>query len=375
MDLKCFIEKYQVYNVDNIKSTTVIDQVILRKTLNDKSYITSKECKQISILVKFKSPVHLHYIACYPPSLVNDELKQFPDFSGPKDIHIHKINDLNINMDNLLVVKSDMKFTCSQMKYEFLVRDNATFTKIQYIAVHIKSNQANTTYTFINAVQFLGHIDYINLLKISNINAYNALQDKTVHNDKSSAVDILLQVLVHTPKLIKILKNVMNHPENEKYTNLNLLRVSKLFAKSYITMENLYGAGFEICNDGKRLLYNHKRFDTLKKVYKHLYDTFGMDTKADNTMIEEINARKSENSKNDNYKAKSASKCMELERFSYYMLRDQMNIDNEPIATKSLTSNDVMEFVSKSVLFDDMENAKKHLGNYYNKYEIEWKKK
>eukprot|EP01084_Bolivina_argentea_P306064 528805_1 len=57
--------------------------------------------------------------------------------------------------------------------------------------------------------------------------------------------------------LIKICKNILNEPNNEKYRDLNFMKMSKKFAKCTICMELLLSVGFEKSIDGQRLKLNN----------------------------------------------------------------------------------------------------------------------
>eukprot|EP01084_Bolivina_argentea_P234612 394979_1 len=71
---------------------------------------------------------------------------------------------------------------------------------------------------------------------------------------------------------LKILQNVINHPQNNKYKNLNLNRISNRLGKSHKYLQLLLQAGFQYSNDKKRLIFDPKYSHKLLTVYDLLID-------------------------------------------------------------------------------------------------------
>eukprot|EP01084_Bolivina_argentea_P159541 277840_1 len=63
----------------------------------------------------------------------------------------------------------------------------------------------------------------------------------------------------------QILNNILADPQNQTYKNLHFHRVYNRLQQCAICMNVLYDAGFHISNNGKRLVYDMKRLNDIKK--------------------------------------------------------------------------------------------------------------
>ena len=71
-------------------------------------------------------------------------------------------------------------------------------------------------------------------------------------------------------KLIKILTNISKHPNEQKYRDLNVKRVKKLFINYDQCLHLLYNAGFQISDDNKRLYCGKPNLNQVKSLTQKL---------------------------------------------------------------------------------------------------------
>eukprot|EP01084_Bolivina_argentea_P218250 370395_1 len=71
--------------------------------------------------------------------------------------------------------------------------------------------------------------------------------------------------------LIHILGNILKDPNDNKYRNLNWVKISKRLEKCQIGIDLLFSVGFQKSDDGKRLILdNNKMLNTVRVAHKHL---------------------------------------------------------------------------------------------------------
>eukprot|EP01084_Bolivina_argentea_P305736 528198_1 len=66
--------------------------------------------------------------------------------------------------------------------------------------------------------------------------------------------------------ILQIFQNILQHPNNDKFKNLNLNRIGKLFSNQQICLQYLYDAGFYKSNDERRLLHDKTKLNQLKQI-------------------------------------------------------------------------------------------------------------
>eukprot|EP01084_Bolivina_argentea_P281628 481885_1 len=91
---------------------------------------------------------------------------------------------------------------------------------------------------------------------------------------------------VQSEFLIKLLQNIMMHPNNKKYQDLSLSRIQKRFPNCAVLVDILLIAGFFKSDDGKRLFYNSTHFNKLQSIYTQL--SANNDQKKTNSNIKSI---------------------------------------------------------------------------------------
>eukprot|EP01084_Bolivina_argentea_P289571 497270_1 len=70
--------------------------------------------------------------------------------------------------------------------------------------------------------------------------------------------------------ILKIFDNIINHPHNLRYQNLNLSVIMRKLQKSKTFIDLLCEVGFKKSNDGKTLLFDMKLFNNLHMFKKQL---------------------------------------------------------------------------------------------------------
>eukprot|EP01084_Bolivina_argentea_P160389 279301_1 len=114
--------------------------------------------EELLILIEFKHLVSLKLIKIY--ALNNDH----NDASAPKQINIYKLNNLNINFDDMQVLFPDTSIKCAtkklkkgqSIKLQKQSKNILKFKQTKYLAIYIASNQLNTVNTYINSIEFKG---------------------------------------------------------------------------------------------------------------------------------------------------------------------------------------------------------------------------
>eukprot|EP01084_Bolivina_argentea_P011328 21174_1 len=156
-----------VLNIDKENSTLPVNKLILNDTthtsIHKNGFIVSDADEELLILISFEEITNLKSLQIYALTNTIEELQDTMDISQPKEINIYKINNLNINFDDLSSIKPDKTINCKPKKLENgqtinlqtkKSKNASKFTKIKYLAIYIKSNQNGTENTFINGISF-----------------------------------------------------------------------------------------------------------------------------------------------------------------------------------------------------------------------------
>eukprot|EP01084_Bolivina_argentea_P011329 21175_1 len=151
-----------VLNIDKENSTLPVNKLILNDTthtsIHKNGFIVSDADEELLILISFEEITNLKSLQIYALTNTIEELNDEMDISQPKEINIYKLNNLNINFDDLSCIKPDKTIKCKPKKLEkgqnINLQKASKFTKIKYLAIYIKSNQNGTENTFINGISF-----------------------------------------------------------------------------------------------------------------------------------------------------------------------------------------------------------------------------
>eukprot|EP01084_Bolivina_argentea_P239304 402251_1 len=146
MDLRQQVETIHVLNIDDTSSVTP-KEMLLKEQFDSKIYIASDVDEELIILIKFKQNIDLHYIKIHAVSQpITDNTNSL---SAPKQAHIYKINNLNVDFNDLKSLKPDITVDCSTKKLKkgnrINLKRNAKstikFKQTRYLAIYIQSNQ------------------------------------------------------------------------------------------------------------------------------------------------------------------------------------------------------------------------------------------
>ena len=191
MDLKHMIDTVNILNIDNELSTINATEVIRNNSnegnlnITNKEYILSDADEELLVLIKFKQIVSLKSIKIY----ASNDIDIDEDVSPPKHVNIYKLKHLDLDFDDFDSINPDKSINCEikklskgeLIKLESKSKMAMTFSKIQYLAIYIKSNQKNTEITNINAIQLMGDTT-------SSINRNKpALTSSVGHNDNNTS--------------------------------------------------------------------------------------------------------------------------------------------------------------------------------------------
>ena len=155
------IETINALNVDN-ESSTICGTEVIRNTNNisKDEYILSDADEELLILIKFEHIISLKSIKIHASNNIDID----KDISPPKQVYVYKLKNLNINFDDIDTLKPDKSIKCSSKQLEkgqlIKLQSNSkmavTFSKTQYLAIYIKSNQKDTEITSVNGIEIIG---------------------------------------------------------------------------------------------------------------------------------------------------------------------------------------------------------------------------
>eukprot|EP01084_Bolivina_argentea_P200250 342453_1 len=145
-----------VLNIDVEESTISAADLISNEPVDSQSYIISEVDEQMIMLIEFKDIVQLSSMKIFACSNANNEEV---DMSGPKQIHIHNIDNINKNWDDILSIKSPHKnVVCLQQQLtdgqQIDFTTNPIFKRTKCIAIYIESNQNDSEATYVSGVTF-----------------------------------------------------------------------------------------------------------------------------------------------------------------------------------------------------------------------------
>eukprot|EP01084_Bolivina_argentea_P141400 248468_1 len=174
-NLRECIDVFDILNVDKELSTLTINEFLLNKNSNNKSFIQSDADEELLILIQFKKMIHVQSIKlCSLPCDVIDS-----DVSGPKEVDIFKVNGLGINFDDIQSMKPDISFECTsqlEKSQHIEFNDSIKFRNVKYLAIYIRSNQEDTENTIIHSITLHGQV-YDNE---ENVDQYNPKNDSQI---------------------------------------------------------------------------------------------------------------------------------------------------------------------------------------------------
>ena len=172
MDARLSVDTIEILNLDQELSNISHNKQVVGTSTDDNSsnklshkssnYIVSDADEEILILIKFKSIISLRSIKIYANS-DDINIDEEEDISPPKQMYVYKLQNLNINFDDINSLKPNKSFNCLNKKLKkgqkINLQNNSklalTFKSIQYLAIYIKSNQNESEKTFINKIELM----------------------------------------------------------------------------------------------------------------------------------------------------------------------------------------------------------------------------
>ena len=140
------IDTVTILNIDKQEASTNISplQLFTQNEIQPSSYIISDADQELLILTKFKTNIDLLSIKIHALEMKHDDL----DTSPPKQIHIYKINNLNVNFEDIKELTPDISIKCTtkklakgqNIKLQKHSKNVLKFKQIQYMAIYIASN-------------------------------------------------------------------------------------------------------------------------------------------------------------------------------------------------------------------------------------------
>eukprot|EP01084_Bolivina_argentea_P092294 166067_1 len=212
-----------ILNIDKKLSTLSAEEFILIKNLSHQSYIVSDEDDQLLFLVKFKEAINLRSVTFYaspnPPivSECDENLNEL--LSGPKEVNLYIVKDLNLSFEDIDSLQPNYSGTCESNKLasghkiklsKLSAKKAFKFKRVKFLVVFIKSNQNNTEKTYLNGITFNKKIKFIdeqNLIKTQS------------ENSVSEQIKILLNMGFDANKARVALEMTDNHV-NDAITHL-----------------------------------------------------------------------------------------------------------------------------------------------------------
>eukprot|EP01084_Bolivina_argentea_P236035 397001_1 len=181
MSIAHLIKTFNVLNIDKNESTIQCDKLPFVNDVKNDSFIISDADEEILIHVEFTKIINLKSIKLFARSQSSAVDK---NASPPKQIHIYKLNNLNVDFADIQSLNPAKSVVCSSRKLEKgqtinLQKHSSNaikFKHVQFLAIYIESNQDDTEQTFFNAIKFMGsnnkhehHTDQIKLNENKNI--------------------------------------------------------------------------------------------------------------------------------------------------------------------------------------------------------------
>eukprot|EP01084_Bolivina_argentea_P168962 292919_1 len=272
-----FIQTVVILNKSEEHSTILSSDLFER---NDaESYIISDCDEEILILIRFKQMIALKNIVFHAT-----EIKANNDASSPKQIHLYKLQNLNVNFDDISAMKPAKTLKCSSNKLlkgqKFKLHKNLKFKKIQYLAIHIGSNQNDTELTYLNDICFNIGCDN---------NSTQVNEQKRLENDEKRLYGHLLKycsenLSTSTQQNIATDSSHLLKPYNlyscdscELKECAAFRRISKVLCLYYqfiieeqkISNDHLFGDEYNnvhLLNDFTHLLFSHSTQDEFERI-------------------------------------------------------------------------------------------------------------
>lgn len=155
------IKSLGILNYDESEST--LPEYDLISNTNKHKYIVSDADEEILILIEFKSPIPLKEIVinASPIDENKDEDSDDLDISPPKEVDIYKTANLSIDFNDLSSMTPDVSIQCKSkklnkgqaIKLQKSSKNAIKFKSVQYLVIHIKSNQNDTEQTYLNGIK------------------------------------------------------------------------------------------------------------------------------------------------------------------------------------------------------------------------------
>eukprot|EP01083_Nonionella_stella_P271735 921033_1 len=154
---KNLIDTVCILNMDKDVSTISARDLINLDHVKKESFIVSSADHELLILISFNNVINLKSVKLHSFNHNIDD----DDVSCPKQVHVYKIQTLNVNFEDLSSMQPDKTVTCNAKKLcqngqvihlQKSSKNAVKFKQIKYLAIYIDSNQNDTETTVLNAI-------------------------------------------------------------------------------------------------------------------------------------------------------------------------------------------------------------------------------
>eukprot|EP01084_Bolivina_argentea_P094727 170316_1 len=153
-DIYKHIKQIKIKNTETGSTLSIKDlkQHLYVNSSNQLQFIQGQD-KKLLILIEFNDFMDLHTL-----TIIASDKCTTNHRSGPKDVTIHKIDNLQINLQHILSLKKKIKCSVNELDEALHITCNDA-VGIKFLAIHITSNRNNTNFTFFNDICFLGYVN------------------------------------------------------------------------------------------------------------------------------------------------------------------------------------------------------------------------
>eukprot|EP01084_Bolivina_argentea_P258327 435482_1 len=272
------------FNSDSDESNQ--PKIISRQPVDHRLYVVSKTGKSLIVCVSSDEEIDLKSITIYA---LDETLPYLASkASAPKQIDIYIVQQPYIKPGKYLIQSfqeprevyyNDPDLSINGVGPIILI-DNISetikaFSAVQCFAICFKSNQLDTSKTFINAIKLEStqkqcNIDHRIMVQTTTISDYNYAKEimkilSSVTESDSNNITEEDQIQKHfsnlsqkaTKLLKKIFNNILTKPSEDKYHNVNSNKLQNKLQNSEPLFSLLRLAGFKETNNGSRLTWNN----------------------------------------------------------------------------------------------------------------------
>lgn len=115
MNLSSIVDTVELLDIDEELSNPSTNAKILgsESGLDSSHYVVSDVDQELLILIQFKQMINLQSIKLYASKdNIDIDADEMDDISLPKDVYLYKLQNLNINFDDLDYIKHDKSTKC-----------------------------------------------------------------------------------------------------------------------------------------------------------------------------------------------------------------------------------------------------------------------